>query len=406
MNTGFFSTWLSGRRGALSLMAMWVAWISPVRGQVSFSQVDYYQDGSLAVADSEWGQLDVSYSPGGGFQYLNVVIDPGLATERWVAQNIALLPAAVVGAGPFGASYYFDLGVARGTDVSSLNIGYSVSGGPVAAPSGLSTGVFAVGQSVNIINAGVPSGIGTLNAPVAPAFAWLGPLGLSDLTWPAGMPNVTQEKNFCGPGAAANSLHWLNAQNGLGLTQSLAATQSELAGNMGNNNTGNWDDAEVQGKLQYIIEHQLPLEVHYVGGEKLPTAGGYVEPGGNGTAQNDGAVSWDWLVREMARGQDIEIMTGTHWVVVEGTLTIGGNHFFSYRDDPYQKGGATTAAQQRTIDNRHVWTYFQNGMTNIGNGNERIRAMVAESPIPEPSTYGLLGALLLLAAIGTRGRRR
>jgi hypothetical protein len=53
-------------------------------------------------------------------------------------------------------------------------------------------------------------------------------------------------------------------------------------------------------------------------------SGNYNSPNGEGSARNDGGVTWDWIENEMANGQDVEIMTGTHWVVVEGTVSYGG----------------------------------------------------------------------------------
>jgi hypothetical protein len=367
---------------------------------VNISQVDYYLNGSAAALNSEYGQVDVHYTPGSSVQWLNIVADPGSTSERWIVQNLPLLPSTDVGAGSFYTTKYFDLGVARGTDVTLLNAGYTVSSSPLSAlPSGLSAQNLVVGASQNLVNSGVPSGLTTLSAPANPTLNWTGPGGLS-YVWHGGMPNVIQEDSFCGPGAAANSLQWLNSQHHLGLTQSPGDTMSELASNMGNNNDGNWDGEEVAGKLQYIHDHNLGLEVHYVGGHNLPLVGNYSDA--NGTAVNNGAVSWDWLWSEMQKGQDIELMTSTHWVVVEGVFQIGSVRGLVYRDDPYQNGSATTEEEAAEIANRHVLTYFADGFTDIGNGNEQIIAMVAES-IPEPGVTTLFAAFLTVAFL--RGRQ-
>ena len=44
---------------------------------------------------------------------------------------------------------------------------------------------------------------------------------------------------------------------------------------MGNANDGNWDDTKVTGKLQYALEHNLSIEIHYPGGVMLPTGGNF-----------------------------------------------------------------------------------------------------------------------------------
>src|SRR5207249_3494489 len=149
----------------------------------------------------------------------------------------------------------------------------------------------------------------------------------------------------------------------------VSQTQSELASNMHNNNDGNWDDEELGGKAKYIKDHNLPLEVHYTGGVMAPHgagAGNYMSS--NGRARNDGPISWDWLQNEMAKGQDIELMTNTHWVVVEATYSWGGIKQFLFRDDPYQHGSMTTAQESANISNSHTWSYFNNGHIDIGSG--------------------------------------
>jgi hypothetical protein len=353
---------------------MWICVSSANAGtMLEFDQVDFFQDGALSVPNSEWGEFKIAYSQSSSLQWINVVADPGTANARWIVQNEPLLPSGVTGTSTFSSQEYFDLGVARGTTVSALNIGYVITSTPAtAAPTMFdATGSFTIGSSQNIINNGVPSGITTLGAPDNGNLNWNVNFAGLTVNWHAGMPNVVQETNWCGPGAAANSLYWLNQQDKLGLTQSITKSEAELAANMMNNHTGNWDDKEVSGKQQFISDHKLPLEVHYAGGVKLP---------------NNTPITWDWIQDQMAKGQDLEFMTNTHWVVVEGTLSFDGIHLLSYRDDPFQNGAATTAAQQSVIDNRHVWTNFSGAFTNIGNGKEVLQTVVAESPTPEPST--------------------
>ena len=393
-------------------VALCVSILSPALAHadvsLDFTQVDYYQDGSLGsgVQDSPWGEFMVTYDPTSALQWVNVVANPGSSSESWIVQNHPLLPTDLLGGGdPFSSTALFDLGVSGGTDVTSLNVLYTISSAPlVSAPVAGATATADVGTAQNIINSGVPSGIAALNAPGAGGIVWGAPFVNVEAGFRQGLPNVVQELNFCGPGAAANSLQWLMAANGAPLAQTLAETQNELAQNMGNTNTGNWDDAEVQGKLQYLLEHNVSnVEIHYVGGVQLPTGGNYVEPNGNGTARNDGAVTWEWLQSEFEKGQDIELMTNTHWVVMSGFLSWGDIHLVQYRDDPFQHGAATTNDETNLINNRYTWSYFNNGFVNIGNGNERLGSAVAESVVPEPSTFGLMGLGLLAAA---RARRR
>ncbi len=393
----------------LGLLGVAVLWPATLWATIStsFDQVDYTQGGATSVADSAWGEFDVTYDQSSSLQWINVVANPGTAGASWIVQNQPLLSTGLTGTSSYTSSSYFDLGVAPGTEVSSLSILTQISSTPLTgAPSSGSLSTVGVGVSQDIIDNGVPSGLTALNTPSGvPAINWVVPFVGLQADMHAGMPNVVQELNFCGPGAAANSLQWLNTQNKLGLQQPLLTIQSELAGNMMNTNNGNWDDKEAQGKLQYIIEHQLPLEVHYTGGVKLPTIGDFAAPNGNGTARNDGAVTWDWLQQQIEQGQDVELMTNTHWVVMDGFLSWDNIHLISYRDDPFQHGAATTAAEQAIINNRHVWTYFSNGDIDIGNGNEKLGAAIAESPIvPEPGTWLLLTLGVMGLGMGYRRR--
>ncbi len=358
---------------------------------LSFNQVDFFQNGAKVISNSEWGQFDIAYNQGSSLQWINVVANPGTPNASWIVQNHPLLPTGLTGTSQFTSVSYFDLGTPRGTPVSSLNIGYAIMSAPATATPTMfdATGSFSLGSAQNIVNSGVPSGVTTQGAPDNGNLNWNVPFAGLNSNWHAGMPNVTQETNWCGPGAAANSLHWLNDQNILGLNQTLLQTQAELAANMMNHHDGNWDDEEVKGKEKFIADHNLPLEVHYAGGVMLP---------------GNTPLTWEWIESEMAKGQDVEFMTDTHWVVVEGLLSWGDIHLFSYRDDPFQHGMATTAAEQGVINDRHVWTYFQQGFVNIGNGQETLQTAVAES-VPEPPAF-LLWGIGLAFLLGTHWMHR
>lgn len=387
--------------------------ISPIVGEqeiqifIRLSQVDYYLHGELVVPSSEWGQVDVQYDAAElqELVFLNIVTDSGMValsssaagrqTEggRWLVQNLPLTPSSAPDAASFRSVGFFDLasafGTERGVDLGGRQIPLHVflTAEPLVDPQPSGEPVIvqiASAPTRDLINSGVPSFPMVLNPPVPEPVAWIGPF-LPEVLTRDGMPNVVQESHFCGPGSAANSLHWLDAENeNVDLADTLEQTQDELADNMDNNNDGNWDDAQVEGKLEYIDDHGLPIEVHYTGGEMLPSPGNYTSPDGHGTARNDGAITWDWIEQELDRGQDIEIMTASHWVVLDGYLDLGGVHLLRYRDDPYQNGDDTTEAQEDDIESRRVWTYFDSdGNTNIGNGEEEVLAAVAESPTEE-----------------------
>ena len=406
-------------RTPLQALSLGLFLLSPIGAGATavfdLNQVDYYQDGSLSEANSEWGQVNVQYTPGSTLRWFNVVQNPGTVNERWIVQNHPLLPASETGQTSFTSTVFFDWDVSRGTDISgsSVDVFATTSSTPYTSAPTLGVGdaveTVMIGGTQDIINDGVPSTITSLNPGALMSVPWTVPLPTEiKIVHHEGMPNVIQEMNFCGPGAAANSLLWLHDQNDIGLTDTLEEVQSALASAMGNNHDGNWDDAEVQGKLKYIADNDLNLEVHYTGGEKLPTSGNYVDPNGNGAARNDGAISWEWIVDQMMMGQDIELMTATHWVVLETVIGWGDVRIVCYRDDPYQNGGATTAEQEEEISNRRVCTTYdaEENKINIGNGIETLKAAVAESPVPEPGTALLvMMGMAVLAAHGQRVAR-
>ncbi len=444
-----------------------VTGLCPPAATVSFSpainQVDYYQDGVLTVSQSAWGEFAASYTPPSSLHWLNVVEDPS-GSARWIVQNFPILSSADIGPGSADTSTYFDLGVPNGTPKGTINVGFVVSAIPATQPptsaaqsasaaraSGITPAAVAalpVGTSQAIINNGVPSGNVTLSLPTLNTVPWsrLDYASLM-LNFHTGMPNVTQQRNWCGPGAATNSFHWLASGLAVNLGQTTLQSQTELAGYMMNGpicwgicfnagtmtvenprhpclenaqctnanfpscsgtrtrssctvdttdptngcpgtlcpnccyNSGNWDDKEALGKLKFINAHPglKPMEVHYTGGVMLPTMTNYVPA--DGTATNDGPITWAWIQDQMKKGQDVELMTNTHWVVMEGLVSWDGVHLILYRDDPYQHGTATTAGEQATINQRHVWTYFLDATkeTNIAGVKEPLRAVLAES---------------------------
>ena len=349
---------------------------------IEIRQLDYFDKGALIVPFSEWGLFEFEYPPGPDLMWLNVIAEPGL-NDRWIVQNMPLLSVTDAPEPLHAGCMYFDLGVPRGTDIldQPYPLEFTVTPQPLVNPPLFGNPFVAqVGHAQSIINSGVPSGLNLLNFPTPFLLPWVPVVPNFKSVFYNGMPNVVQETNFCGPGAAANSLHWLYPNLG----QTVAQTQTELAGNMGNANNGNWDDTEVAGKLKFTKDHNLPVEVHYAGGRMLPTMGNYTPPGNVGTARNDGAFDCDWLTTQLCNGQDVEIMTNTHWVVVSGIVRWGDVCMIEFRDDPFQDGAATTPAQQAELAKRYTWTHFDasDGSINIGNGREPLQTAVAESPLP------------------------
>jgi len=356
---------------------------------ITFSQVDFFFNGSLVQPYSNWGEFTIESIPGDNVTFINVVANASGPNE-WIIRNLPLFPSSLVSSGNESFSTYFDLGllgVTNGVQLPSLYYSFTQSDTPTnSTPSVVPTQLASVGRDSALTNSGVPSGVTALGSPpAANVFDFLAPFVNVQISWHNGMPNVVQDKNQCGPGAAANSLQWLAQEHNWSLNNgNVSDTLKELVTDMGCDYTGTWDDAFANGKLAFAQRHNLTMENHYAGGEKLPTTGGY-----NGITR-DGNATWNYVEQELDKGHDVEIMTATHWVVLTGKISWDSIHFVAYRDDPYQHGDATNDTEKAEIAKRHVWTSMwedANGTLriNIGNGDEDVLTVFSESPKPLPA---------------------
>ena len=364
--------------------------------EINFNQVDFFFNGSLVQANSDWGEFTVEFIPGDDVEFINVLANAGGPNE-WIVRNVPLIPSSL-DPSEFAFSTYFDLGqlgVTSGTDISSLNYCFTQSTLPSSsAPDCIPHQLAFVGNSSAITNSGVPSGVTAVGPPpAADVFDFLDPFIGVEICWHEGMPNCVQGHNQCGPGAATNSLHWLAKENGWALKNAdIQQTLGDLVSAMGTDNVGTWDGpwdghaGFASGKLKFAKDKSLPLTNHYTGGEELPKTGDFVDPRGNGRAVRDGDATWAWVEKELDKGQDVEVMTATHWVVLEGKISWGNVHLVSYRDDNLQHGAATTDDEKAALAKRHTCTYMReeggNLHTNIGNGDEIVLTVFSESSAP------------------------
>src|SRR5262245_54917948 len=106
-------------RPALSLL-IFSASLGASAASISLNQVDWYLSG-VAHPNTEWGAVKVDYTGSDQILYFNLNVN-----GSWQVQNEPLLSG--FGAGNREAlEINFNLGNARGTNVASANVGWSIT---------------------------------------------------------------------------------------------------------------------------------------------------------------------------------------------------------------------------------------------------------------------------------------
>ncbi|MFC2139467.1 T9SS type A sorting domain-containing protein [Bacteroidota bacterium] len=191
----------------------------------------------------------------------------------------------------------------------------------------------------------------------------------------SGMPDITQQTNECGPTSAANSLIWLAKNNGfadklpqdgngnidqdqliLDLMEACTGSRTRPFGGL----TG---DQLYDGKVKYAQENNLPIYVH----------------GGNTNASATGASSIDFIMEELLKGQDVELLvwwpvSGGHWVTVTGFGIVDGKWVLYVHDPDDGKTGKAVWTLETDIEG--------NFSGNFSSPDCEAAWAVAESPLP------------------------
>lgn len=169
--------------------------------------------------------------------------------------------------------------------------------------------------------------------------------------------NIQGDLNACAPTAAANSMEWLEGEypdkikTNLGLREKM----EELSRLMNRKDTsGTYIDSFILGKLAFIDKYRLPIKVKFQRCCHWPIENIRSPDSLHGhSARNDNdtmrpfRLRWDWLVREMQAGEDVELnlvfkdlkldsFVGAHMVTASGTKTVGTKSGFWYKDDQRQ----------------------------------------------------------------------
>lgn len=193
------------------------------------------------------------------------------------------------------------------------------------------------------------------------------------------------EKDGCAPAAAANSLTWLDSTNGgIGVPKNWRDAFNQLSSLMRTPGKGTADPSFIRAKLDFIEMYDLPIKVKY---QDDGMEGDIKSSSGNSSAKCHDAKAGDmptraWMVSEAADDEDVEIgMTFPsgkgHWVVLTGTVTIGGKTYINYKDDKAQKKKGGNTQGFTPIDET------PGGMVLPGISNGKVDIVVSESFDPD-----------------------
>jgi hypothetical protein len=351
---------------------------------LEFYQMDLNLAGNV-VNNSDWGAVDFSYQGNDQMMYFNLAVN-----GSWQVQNVRVLSKEGVGNDQM-MRYYFSLGVPRGTDITSINYGYSFTSDIIGVMPSVTTSA-NVGTGLFLQGPGFLGGGAYDIAAAAPLVG--GKVADNKKHSVDGMPNQDAHNNGCAPTAFSNSLQFLNVKNNLHLQDSQISVD----------------------KLEKVVGYDTAHPEKGVASDWYNMKKNYASTLGI-TTRKIMAADIKKLVGEIDAKQDIELVyewsneewidpndhsKGKKWVrhshmlVMTGITPLeNGNYSIDTKDD----GNQGNPGGQRDT----TWTYDPN-TGEMKDGIFRTRELmyaVVECKAPEPTTVLLLG-LGLVSLVGIR----
>ncbi len=321
---------------------------------------------------SNKGRIDFTIPPSEEVKYVNMMLTlPGLDLDpKWLVQNF---PAPAF-PDTQEVSYWIDygkLGIKNGFDLTHLRLEYKYSTTPELKPFSIDK-MYLMDTHLGFYNVGGDN-------PVEKEFDFS--LDLPSINWnngwklktwnyrgcnvpnidldsskynPRDMPGVVGDWNSCAPAGAINSLQWLeDTQDKIPDSETSLRDKINIFNHVsGRSNEGGLNTAgTIMGKLGFIDSLKLPIHVKWQG---IPTSKDTIKspnPRYNHFAlgKNDSVGAYptfEWLVSEMEKGEDIEIKFGWydslnvrhggHWVVVSGVSDVTTAQGIYVKDDEEQ----------------------------------------------------------------------
>ena len=317
---------------------------------LNFTQLSFDLDG-VWTNNTEWGNVDLTYTGQEPILYFNLAVN-----GAWQVQNWPVLSHNGVGVDQ-SLNFGFDLGVSRGTIVSSLNYDYMLTPTLQASMPAGSTPA-TVSQDYQRNYSGFKDGIiGTLLAPTGPMVGG----EVADL-------NKHAHKDFpkqgcgpieCCPAAVSSSLKFLKKEerididdSKISIAETKKATKWETDGcwiDAGAGHNAWWED-----KKEYYKDKVTTKKV----------------------------TSMEDLISEIDGKQDIEIqMTGHTAALVSITKTKDGKFKITVSHDVKQENNAADCVEEE-MDYDPVTGKLNGKVT----GTRDFLYAIVECPVPEPPT--------------------
>lgn len=365
---------------------------------LAFAQIDWLDpNGEPFQPASSWGMVSWSYDPGvSSTHYLSVRAQTKEGAGLWILKNFPLFETSQ-GRTALRESSFFDwqeLGYEEGEPVEAIEYELALQTEPAAEPA------ITIGRSTVLV---APEGHALCDEeetgdpgddPPGGAAPGRPQPARSDGTARRGHEErdvrAVQEANrHCVAGAFARSLDWLNREHDLGL---------------GKDATGFYDDLVAAGVSQRNRggdEGWLALKDRYAraqSGNRIVTklwnfAGeGGLDPIPGIPTDRSTAISFkDWIQREMADGEDVEVafkersrMEGTPFrhivTAVDLVLQRDGDMIIKYRDDERQGNDRGDGS----IKSFKVVMF--EGNAHLGRIGRQVTFAVSESVVAPPST--------------------
>ncbi len=256
-------------------------------------QLDWIGSAS-STPNSSWGRITLSHDLAAGVYYFNLSIGDGSGGSQQVITDLSFETPG----GPQTLAAYLDFGVPHGTNVSSLQYGYSFSNvmGTVAPVISSTTLVPNLSFQIGGMKGKDTGSPGTANADpdddvngVATNDPNSGVIPDKDK-----FVNQPQKPNYCAPGAMSNSLKYLQARGTI--PASVPTSISDLAGVLGTTDEGTPADGWYLKKATRYKKHVTTRTI-----EAPLTVAKVLE-----------------LIKELKDGQDIEMELNGHVEVLVG----------------------------------------------------------------------------------------